>query len=336
MSTKGQFLPADVIDVEFDEPEEEKTDADKKVDALADALKDDPNSFINVSRQLLGGNSPMEFVARYPADKYDFGELLALMQEKYGPGDYRFMLYAKGKLRANKLFTVAAPKKDYGERQHFEQHNPSTDNMRVLADMMRQQTQMIAELVQGGNSRKEFFEELALMKTLFNSEPKGDALKDLESSLTVLERLGIQVGGEKEPGFGDLLEKMTPVIETALKNPTPQANPQPRQSAAMFNNMIIKQGLKHLLTAATRGANPAVYAEVIIDRFPPQKIAEFFSADNAIDKVYELEPKLKPHDEWVKLVIEHVKAIMGMESSVSEEYDDAVDGEVVTESEKTD
>ena len=314
----------DIEEAIFDEftIDNEKTESEKKVDAFADALKDDPNSFVNVSRQLLGGNSPMEFVGRYPADKYDFGELLALMQEKYGPGDYRFMLYAKGKLRANKLFSIAAPKKDHFDARNYK-NSDNADSMRILAQMMEQQTRMIMDALKGGNSRKEWLEEMTMYKTLFGGNDNKSALTELQNSINMLETLGIEVGGKKEEEsiFPQLIEKVGDVIKTASEQQTQyQNNPQQRQG----NNMgfFLKMGMKQLLQGAARNSDPGVYAQLIIDNLPEEKIREFFTEQGALEKVMNFEPKLRNFKPWVVLLGEHVKAILGMESSVSDEYPD--------------
>jgi hypothetical protein len=336
MNKRAEFLPADVVEVEFDDDDkkDDQTDAEKRTDAFADALADDDRAFVNVSRQLLGGNSPMEFVARYPADKYDIGELLSHLQSTYGPGDYRVMLYAKGKLRQNKMYTIAAPKgmAAFGHTEGGQGKGELSQSLEVIMRAIQQQQSAIMELANKRDDPLANIERLLQLKALFSDDtPKVNGMSQLKESMEVMKMMGVEFGGsaEKEEGFGDLIEKLTPAIEAAVKMPQTgyKQNPDPRGDKNMFQKMLLQQWLKQLYKAATQQTDPGAFAEVIVGQFPPDKIKEFFTSGQAVDKLFELKPELKNYKEWLDLLAEHLKAQLGMESTVGDLYDD-IEGEV--------
>jgi hypothetical protein len=223
---RDQDITTVVFPEDYD-PDHQPTDADVKTDAIAAALNDDPSAFINVSRQSDGGRSPMEFVGRFPADKFDFGQLQIHLQDNYGGGDYRCMLYVKGKVKANKLLTIASPK----------MRNETGDTALLLNRMMDRMEKMQNQIVTimqdkntGGNSRMEFMQELMMMKQIFANDQKqtGSGLGQLTEAVEVLKTLGVSVGGGDgdSGGFSGLLSLAAPLLQKAMEAPQPITQPQ--------------------------------------------------------------------------------------------------------------
>lgn len=336
MTRTGKFLPNEseitVIDYDTDiSGEENLTDADKKTDAIAEALKTDSEAFLNVSRQSQGGNSPMEFVGRFPADKYDFGQLQSYLQSTYGPGDYRVMLYAKGKVKANRLLSIAAPIK-----KNDEIISGQTDQLSlVLREFQKMQAQMMTLVQQqnnGGNSRREMLEEMLMYKQLFSSNNgPSTGIKDIIETVSGLKELGINIGGnsDDEDGFGKLLDKATPLIEAAIhapRQPTPQYKQNPVQPNMM--NFAIAQGVKTMINAASKNSDPGMYAPLIVDNFNPGQIKNFFVDPNGFNVIKGINPEVEKYKAWFDDLAEHVKALIGMPSKFTDLYDDD-EGDIV-------
>lgn len=337
---EAQFIPANIEDVTTFEIENEsrpKTDAERKADALEAALNDDPSAYLNVSRELSGGNAPMEFVGKYPADEYDFGSLQEHLQKKFGGGKYRVMLYAKGKLRANKLLKIA-------EEIALKSTSLNQDNtlLAVLERMDAMQRQMM-ELVREKNSqpsRSDFMREMMMYKEFFsstNQNNSGSIISQMRDVMELQKELtnGLLPQPEKEPGFSDLIDKLTPLV-TAAVNSTNQTrtNPvskTPEQKAKEESAFIIKAGLNQLLTAAKKNSDPATYAEMIIDQFPQPLITQLANSPNAISQINVLLPESKDYSQWFIDLIEHVKAQLGMPSKFEELYSES-DEANITES----
>lgn len=336
----AEFIPGrdeieeGIITYEVSPPHNELTDADKKTNAIKEALNSDPNAFLNVSRQSVGGNSPMEFVGRFPADKYDFGELQSYLKENFGGGDYRVMLYAKGKVAANKLISIA------NEKKGGEMNNDSAialvlrqmnENNRLITDFLRNQ-QTAAQ-----PSRMEMLQEMMVMKELFSGGSSGNSGNMLGMMRDFMalqnEMRGMIHPEEKEEGFGALLEKATPLLTTALgmqNNAQPQHQNQHQKNNGQQEQMqfMIKMGIKQLLNAAAKNADAGNYASMIIDQFPQPVINGIISNDASIDRLSAIEPAVKNYAPWFVELREHVKAQLGMPSTVAHLYDDD-DGDTI-------
>jgi hypothetical protein len=329
----------DITTVVFPEdydPDHQPTDADVKTDAIAAALNDDPSAFINVSRQSDGGRSPMEFVGRFPADKFDFGQLQIHLQDNYGGGDYRCMLYVKGKVKANKLLTIASPK----------MRNESGDTSLLLNRMMDRMEKMQNQIVTimqdkttGGNSRMEFMQELMMMKQIFSNDQKqtGSGLGQIAETVEVLKTLGVSIGGgeSESGGFSGLLSLAAPLLQKAMEAPAPQTQPQltapPRQQLRpnpiqpiqpqklppeierkREMNLMIRLGINQLVAAAKREGDHHEYAVMVLDNIPEETAIGFFKDPSGMAKLIEIQPEVSNHLIWFETVGEHVKAILGL------------------------
>jgi hypothetical protein len=346
----AQFLPRDgditVIDTET-EPQE-RTDADEKADALINALREDSAAFLNVTRQI-SPNSPEEFVGRFPADKYDFGQLQAFLQENYGGGDYRVRLYAKGRVKANKLIQIAHKLKP----SNLPQANPTGDAAQilnvVLQEMRNSQEKMFQTLQQKTESRSDLLKDLALFREVLggNSTPVNpfEAMKPMLEFMTMM---GFQPPGAVEPhekGFMDVLEKALPAFLRGMQQqpaprmvraqiPSPEQTPvykpnpaEPLQSVPEVDpqEQELRQMLTILVKAARKNGDHYTYATMMFDQFDPAIIAQIAQTAGVVDMLGSVDPAVMEFRPWFLLLIEHLKAQLGLESEVASEYDDLTD-----------
>lgn len=330
----GKFFPANVdeelVTFETETEQNPKTDAERKTDALLDALNDDPAAYLNVCRETGGGNSPMEFVGKYAADEYDFGSLQEHLQQRFGGGKYRIMLYAKGKIRANRLIKIAdeiTPKNG----NSLNQDNTLVAVLERMDAMQRQMMELVREKTQQP-SRTDFIREMMMYKEFFNAGNQnngGSVISQMREMMELQRELSgtlLPQPEKEESGFGELLDKLTPLV-TAAVNSTNQTriNPTqktPEQKAKEESAFIIKAGLNQLLTAAKKNSDPATYAEMIIDQFPQPLITQLANSPNAITQINTLLPESKEYSAWFVDLIEHVKAQLGMPSKFEELYSD--------------
>lgn len=352
MVTKEERENAHVIT--WEEPTIEMTDQESKSESLFDALRDEPNSFINVMRQPMGGKQAMEFVTRVDADKFDWGGLMSFLQQNYGGGEYRVMAYANGKLKGNKLITIANPVNNTALA------TPQDSVTQSLINQMREmQNQLIAianEKSTGGNSRKEMLEEMLMYKQLFGSESKSSGgMREMLDMVEGLKQLGVNigVGGESEDsGWGGLAEKMlpllgavltpqpAPIINTVQANPAPRPAPQQKQPTQNTGKnqmlMFLKMGLAQLVNAAAKNSDPYDYATLVMDNVPQEALKEFFTQPD-LTKLEALDSRVSNYSEWFSLLGEHIKYRLGMPSTVAGDYDEELtedeDGHNIPESE---
>ena len=342
MTTKriAEFIPVEQ-DADFEEYDtqhaSEQTSAEKKTSAFAQALKDDENAFINVHRQTQSGNTPMEFVGRYAPDKFDYGQIQAHLQTKFGGGDYRIMLYAKGKLRENKLITIASEIK-HDDRD--KQSDGVAELLRAVLDRQEKQQALIVNLLQeknnGGNSRREMMEEMMMMKQMFSSNeqqylpaPQSQGLGAIKEAMELMEMMGVKPStgsssGNEDSGFGDLLEKITPLIQTAIASPSQQRQSNQTQQQKVNPQMnMLQMGLKTLVNAASKKADPSTYATNILDMIPAEKVLEHISDPVKFGALISgAGPKVAEHTLWFNDLKEHLKAQLGVPSKFSGLYDD--------------
>lgn len=344
-----------IIDPDEIDHTQPRTDADEKTDAILDALKEDNAAYLNVTRQTMGGNAPQQFVGRFPADKFDFGQLQAHLQQNFGGGDYRVMLYAKGRVRANKLLSIADAIVKRPE-------SGVAGEVGVLLNQVMQQmermNQQIVTILQdkntGAQSRTEMLQELMVMKQLFGGGEKSNGLGQLTEAIEVMKTLGVNIGGQSEDsgGFGGLLNLAAPLLQKAMEAPTQpvyQPNPAPvlqRQPRPINTpqhppidprkkemNLMIRMGINQLVAAAKRNGDHHEYATMILDNIPEETAMGFFRDPTGMAKLIEIQPEVANHLIWFETVGEHVKAILGLpcKPEIAEMYlDDELTGESET------
>lgn len=342
---QAEFLPAPDNDeeiVEFysvdNDGQRGETTQKRKLEDIINDLNDETDDVeLRVYRQsALGGKASMTFLDAFPPDKFTLSQLQVYLKDKYGGGDYRIHVRAGGHVRANRLISIEAPKDD--KRSNISEAGDILSS--VLGEMRRQNERML-ELMHSRNNdddqEEKVLSKMMKYKALFGSETSHQSsggLGQIKETLELFAMLGINLGGgaEKETGFMDILEKSLPVVLSGMSQQSRQL-PQPQQTQykqnpiqpeddIMLKEIMIKNGLNQLLVAAQKNSDPGMYAQLVLDQFGEQRVLEFFSNPEQIDKIIKTNPKLAEHIEWFELLIEHLKALMGQESKVSDQYDD--------------
>lgn len=329
----------EVIDFFTEGADLTQTDEQAKVAALVDALRDGGESFLQIHKLTLGGqNMPEQFCERIPADKFDIGQLSQHISKIFGAGDYRIRLYVKGKIRANKLISVAqAIKAD-------EKSSASSDAAGILDTVLKRmeaQNNQIMMLMSQKNepqqSRKEMLEEMLMYKQLFGGQnqptPQVDFMSQMTQTISFLKEMGVNIGGatidgEKEEGFGDLIEKMSPLIGAAITAgqtqpaPAPKIDPQivRQKQMNMMQKIAIKSRISVFIKAAAKNSDQSVYAEMLIDQLGEDTAKSYAVNPDIVGELIKIEPAIATHKEWFELLLEHVKAMLYLPSSVSDLY----------------
>lgn len=371
---KGQFLPADIDDAEditfeTDTGAGPKTRADSMLEDLLEELNDtSDNVSLRILRQTGTGKEQMQFVESMAPDKYTADELQEYLRDAYGAGDYRLQVRRNGKIFANRLVSIAA-------KRNVSRETTGGDNTALLAvlermdrqdkamQMMMQQMQNQQQ--QGGNSKKEFLEEMMIYKQLFadNAPKHTGGFGEIMQTVEGLKGLGINVGlpspEDKEEGFGDMIDKLSPVLMAAFsgnQNAQPQqaplqANPNER-SPEMMQKMKeqaqlqkLKFGVGQLVNGANKGVDPSVFAELITNSYEQPLVDKYLGTPDAFKMVCQLNPNAGKHEPWFTDLKEHINALYGRPSKFADLYsdfqtdeNDAINGETeaTTNSETTD
>lgn len=353
----AQFLPAsdgitDVYSVSMpDESAEDMTAAEKAANAAIEQLNSnaEKGQTIRIYRQLGSGKESMEFVAKYPADKYSIDDLIEKMQVEYGGGDYRFMIYnEKGRLSANKLISIAMKKETLG--------NAGGDPMAgVFSQYMNKQDMFMSKLLESNASEKPdrmaFMREMLIMKQLFAQENTTQSvsavsqIKEMVEAMALLKTMS-DPAPEQEAGFGDIIRDSMPLL-TALASggsggqqkhdnvrPAPERKSKNRQKGKTMLNTIAAK----LYVSCREDRQASDVADEMCEKVPNQFIEQFIDVLNdseIIDKICAEEKRLTQYKKWLVDVVEWSKYILNVPSKFDDLTTDAVN-DTVTSDEKTD
>lgn len=328
MVPKAQFLAADdditdVFHVNTENPDDINTSQKSRLQDILDDLNNtDDDVNLSVYRQSpLGGKSSMVFLATFPPDKYTMDELQLWLRDNHGSGDYRVQIRSGGKLRANKLISVEAPQAESNTRRPTSE---AGEVLSVVMQAMEKQNAMLASMMNQApqQTEEDIMRKMVLYKELFSStnNAPGNALTQLTETMGVLNSLGIEVGGQKEPedSFVNLLEKMTPVFEAAVTSPA--ATPKPNPSERPMINIKLKIALETALRAASKGSDPEIYAQMLVDNLGAEKTAAFLSDSTIGEKLLKIAPKIANYSDWFDQLMEYAKAMVGMPSQYADLY----------------
>lgn len=328
---RGQFLPnpdneVEEVTFDVDTGNEPPTSAEASLSDLLETLNDvSDNIEFAIYKQLGTGKQSMQFVESLPHDKYSPNDLLMYIRDEYGDGDYRLQVRIKGRLKANKLISIAPKVKKTPLLEKGSENN--TVLIAILERMEKQDEKMNAlyrELSKPQSSRREFFEEMVLMKNLFSGNESKSSFSEVVSMLNGLKDIGVPVSFgqvEREEGFTDVLKSALPLIAGAMNQPQ---QPKPQQNNGENMNFQLKLGIQSLIRSAQAGKDPAASAD-FIDAQYGENAVQIVSAPGAFEKLAAIEPAVIPHKKWFLLLGEHIKAINGLPSEVSHLYDNVND-----------
>jgi hypothetical protein len=252
--------------IEYDEAidelddDDEQTDAEKKTDAFREALSEDSEAYVNVGRQRYGGKGPLEIIGNFPADKYDFQQLQTMLIADWGPGDYRCKLYSKGRVRANKLISIASPlRKNNNDNSPGEMASVLET---VLTRMDNMQQTMVNTMQHNNAPAKttiEMLQEMKLMNEIMN--PNGaqqvapvNPMKDMLENMTAIKELtnlfGDNGGNSGGTDFGELAGMASKLLGKAIDEPAqtvqhaPIPAPVPLQPVVKENPLPFKRPVR--------------------------------------------------------------------------------------------
>jgi hypothetical protein len=328
------------------EPEVEtkqQTSYEQKSAEFINAMRDLGNEGkVIVKRQHGTGKEPMAEVDSFEPDEYDYSELIHHLRANYGGGLYRIYLRKSGRNVTNTLVRIAEPLAAKSTAAPASQAGEIGALLKMMMDRQDQQSRDMIALLQnnqnGGADRTAMMQEMLLMKQVFsNDAPKSnnDPLALLKGVMDLQSGLGLGAPEPQEAGFADLLEKVTPLIQTATNSQPPQPNPAERpqptdeQRKAHSMHLKLKMGLGLLMNAAKSSKDPGDFVTMITTALPDSTIKEFILAPDSLTKMTALKPEIAEHSTWFLLLGEHIKAQMGLPSAVSSEYDDAESQNIV-------
>lgn len=83
---------------------------------------------------------------------------------------------------------------------------------------------------------------------------------------------------------------------------------------------MLRAGLNQLLNAARKGSDAGTYASLVIDNVPIEALNNFF-LNASLDDLAKLNPEVNNFKPWFFELAEHIKANLGLDSTVSHLYE---------------
>jgi hypothetical protein len=219
------------------------------------------------------------------------------------------------------------------------------DLVAVFAEIARLQAQgfeklgqLIVQGRQGEGGEEKFLDRMVRYKTLFSS---GDGfspdkmmgfLSSVVGAASGMKKLVAESpGGAKETNDLDVLMKGMdlfgrPLVDAIVRNqaaggaaalPAPAAAPaaaaQPKPGAPDMNTverMLVQRELKKLCERAARGSDPQLWAEVILEEVPRDKLEELLGAADWFERISAIEPACRGYPAWFTDLHTEVSALL--------------------------
>lgn len=192
---------------------------------------------LTINRLSSGRNSSEIFCGKFPVDKYDYFDLLSLIQSNWGEGDYRIYCTVKGKkgVLQNTLVSVAPPPINPLHQQS--NANSSGENVisTVIKMMQENNERMIALMrpADDSDSMTKALNQMLLMKQVLGGGDKPPSMlgqmKEMAEMMTLMKGLS----GDAEPAESGIVKALTafaPVAAAAVGAMANRAQPVMRQN----------------------------------------------------------------------------------------------------------
>jgi len=310
---------------------------------LADLGGEGADASVHVYRVVPG--KPNAFVGQFGPLEFSMEHL----QANFGPGDYKIHVRQNGRLRANRMIAIASPRNPAqiqaqpAQQQNNDLLSTMRDGFAQMGMMMQKTIETMVMMQPKPKTTREMLEEMALMKSVFSDNaPKNDPMQVIELASNLAEKITPRTGEvgngeillEAIKSFGPLLaagaasQNNAPATMPGFIPPTIANNPAPVIAPAtkpendpMF---MMKMYLNVLLSHAENEHDPAIYADVVLDTVGEEKAITFLSGENWLEKLAELNPRVKEPNitAWLYELRRHVIDLTSPENP-------GIDGDIV-------
>ena len=272
-------------------------------------LGESSNAVVKVER-LREGKSP-EFVDDFTAEGFS----LKMLQKTYGGGEYKLTARAQGRFVFRRVVSIAQPL-NLPEPQ-------AATRMDALADAIKQgfdqQNKFLMQMMLlprgegGATSRASVLEELRTMKEIFGTAPASGATPD---KMIELVKLGVELAGEG--GEQNLLGVLTKALDTfgeplkeaiRQQHAAPGAGAKPLVPGANRPEHPMKKHVATLIEQARFNSDPALWAEVILERVPEPQVRAFLEGD-PIMKLAEFDRRVLDNVKWFESLGAELRALL--------------------------
>lgn len=323
--------PDDEAEIETIEP----SPADELQAALSELGEAGSGGRVKIER--VRPDKRTEYVTRMDASVFS----LEALQEQHGGGEYRItILDGAGKYRGSRTVIVAPPANAKPAAAA-----PSSE-VAQLAEAIKKQGDLLLEFIVRGSAapaqqpldRKAFLDELLIYKQLFDGGNKsGGGGMGADQVLAIL-KTGMDIAkdgsGGSETNWADILkagiEQVGPSLANALDAAAASAKAQPATAApgralpasatkpaiaapassnpagGNVEKFDLKKWVSFLIEKAEKGADPELYADLVLDNIPEAQAPEIFAqlegktAEQVVVMLARFDERVNAHVEWFR------------------------------------
>lgn len=254
------------------------------------------------------------------------------LQENWGAGKYKVQVQKNGKFASRYTISVAAPPLFKRVKENPQPVTGNDPKLYELLDKLLVKVDTPAP-VKSGMSTTEIVALIAAaaplietVKKIFTPPPQPNPLEMLK---VAVELVGdVRGGSEREPTMFETIarvitnpevmgtiQSIIPAGQQVTQQPARPQLPQPTnqpptpEQIQATQTAQIKQQLAYLVTRAQKGSEPALYADVIIDTYPPE-IVQQFANPGAIEFVIALHPPCGNYRPWFNELLTEIVAAL--------------------------
>ncbi|MES9855942.1 MAG: hypothetical protein ABW166_04970 [Sedimenticola sp.] len=351
-----------VINAEYEEISELDRDLDDQLEAVCNEFscnENDPKIRIKVKKVNEETGGLGDCFECTPAHL----PVIERIRKEFGYGKYQIWVYRGNKLIKRPNLELAKPLID--ESQLTDSSNNISTILQPLLDDKQKQSEkydnLVAALISNGNNNNTpAVDPMAMMGAMMgvmmqmkdfmapkeNANSLGDLLENIK---TIQEITDGGSGGETNfldlaksfgPGLLQVTKKLADQQEIGPQEP-PQAqqpqNHQPEVQQPQTNTEdeegmnLFKYQLNILVSKAEKESDPSLYADLIMDSIPRDKLEAFLEMDDVIGYLIQTHPGVEKYKAWFEALIVEINESMNDEY---EEEDEEIEIEKTTEIEK--
>lgn len=268
----------------------------------------------------------------YVGDMSPSSFTLAQLQERFGGGEYALTVFDSARRYVKRTtVAIAAPLKPPApaavESSGFEKIAST------MVEQMQAQSQLLQALLLQGRTapaaadaatmRRQLLEEMQLMKGIMGSGQVMSPDKVLELLMKGME-IAKETGGGGDTGWTDIAGKAIDVLgeplaallsSSAMVSATapvasqeatsagalmPPVQQQKNAAVVPMLNPMVKQYVSFLVRKAAAGADPTLYAELVLDNVPEAMVREFLADPDPVTKFAQFDARVLQHAEWFR------------------------------------